>query len=168
MKIYFDMDGVLADFESGTCSFCGLERLAPGQKRTPEEDDFMWSKIREVPHFYDVIAPLPDGVELFNLIYSIYGDKCEILTGIPRPKRGIPTAAEDKIRWAHRVLNPDVKVNAVYRSDKPKFCNGPDCYLIDDLESNIEGWENMGGTGILYDYPDGTYARELLKKIGII
>ena len=57
-KIYFDMDGVLADFEGGAREFCGLPKLDPGQRRTEEEDDLMWQKIREVEHFYDRIKPL--------------------------------------------------------------------------------------------------------------
>ena len=62
-------------------------------------------KIREVGHFYDKLDPMPGAVELFNKIYEKYGDKCEILTGIPKPKRGILTAGDDKIAWAHRVLS---------------------------------------------------------------
>ncbi|MBR3516736.1 MAG: hypothetical protein IKO10_10510 [Lachnospiraceae bacterium] len=71
----------------------------------------MWEKIREVGHFYDKLDPMPGAVELFNEIYDKYGDKCEILTGIPKPKRGILTAGDDKIAWAHRILSPTFKVN---------------------------------------------------------
>lgn len=79
-----------------------------------------------------------------------YGDNCEILTGIPKPRRGIVTAAEDKINWAHRILLPDVKVNVVYREQKPEFCKGSGSVLIDDYRKNILEWEQYGGTGILF------------------
>lgn len=148
--IYFDMDGVLADFDSGVTNLCGLRPLAQGEHRSKEEDDLMWEKIRYVGHFYDRLDPMPGAVELFNEIYGKYGDKCEILTGIPKPKRGILTAADDKIAWAHRILSPTLKVNIVYREEKKNYCTGKDSILIDDLRSNIDDWISYGGTGILH------------------
>ena len=149
-KIYFDMDGVLADFDGGVTKLCGLRPIKQGEHRSKEEDDLMWGKIREVDHFYDKLEPMPGAVELFHEIYEKFGDKCEILTGIQKPKRGILTAGEDKISWAHRILTPELIVNIVYREEKKNYCTGEDCILIDDLESNIEDWKNHGGTGILY------------------
>ncbi len=165
-KIYFDMDGVLADFEGGAREFCGLPKLDPGQRRTEEEDDLMWQKIREVEHFYDRIKPLVDGVEVFRKLYAIYGDKCEILTGIPKPRRGILTAGEDKINWSHRILSEDIVVNIVYREQKKDFCKGSDYILIDDLPSNIDSWKNFGGTGILHK--DAQTTLNILTEKGII
>jgi len=149
-RIYFDMDGVLADFDSGVTNLCGLRPLAQGEHRSKEEDDLMWEKIREVGHFYDRLDPMPGAVELFNEIYDKYGDKCEILTGIPKPKRGILTAGDDKIAWAHRILSPTLKVNIVYREEKKNYCTGKGSILIDDLRSNIDDWISYGGTGILH------------------
>ena len=34
--------------------------------------------------------------------------------------------------------------------DKPDYCTGEDCILIDDYELNIKEWENCGGTGLLF------------------
>ena len=50
--IYFDMDGVLADFDRGVAELCDMRRLQPGEVRTDEEDARMWEKIREAGHFY--------------------------------------------------------------------------------------------------------------------
>ena len=149
-KIYFDMDGVLADFDGGVTNLCGLRPLAQREHRSKEEDDLMWEKIREVGHFYDRLDPMSGAVKLFNEIYDKYGDKCEILTGIPKPKRGILTAGDDKIAWVHRILSPTLKVNIVYREEKKNFCTGKDSILIDDLRSNIDDWISYGGTGIFH------------------
>lgn len=32
---------------------------------------------------------MPGAKEMFDAVYGKYGDRCEILTGIPKPKRGI-------------------------------------------------------------------------------
>ena len=57
-KIYFDMDGVLADFDGGVTRLCGLRPILQGEHRTKEEDDLMWERIRKVSHFYDELDPM--------------------------------------------------------------------------------------------------------------
>ena len=148
--IYFDMDGVLADFDRGVVELCGMRQLPQDESRTDEEDALMWEKIREVGHFYDKLEPMPGAVEMFRKVYDLFGAKCEILTGIPKPERGIVTSAEDKVAWTRRILSDNVKVNTVARKDKKLFCTGPDSILVDDLEKNITEWKAEGGTGILF------------------
>ena len=162
-KIYFDMDGVLADFDSSVSKLCGMPPIKQGKRRSKEEDDLMWDKIREIGHFYDKLDPMTGALELFSELYERYGSKCEILTGIPKPKRGITTAGEDKISWAHRLLAPKLKVNIVYREEKKNYCAGEKYILIDDLESNIKDWESYGGMGILYKSSEET-RRILVEK----
>ena len=58
-KIYFDMDGVLADFEKGLQELCDIS-IDPQNKQILNSDDEMWMKIKEVDHFYDKLDPLPD------------------------------------------------------------------------------------------------------------
>ena len=115
--------------------------------------------MRSVERFYDRLEPMAGAVEMFNKLREQFGDRVEILTGIPKPKRGIVTAGEDKICWAHRILNPELKVNIVYRAEKPGFCQGRDFILIDDMKLNIKEWEACGGTGILHRNPEETLAR---------
>ena len=149
-KIYLDMDGVLADFDRGVAEICGMEPLPQNEKRDPHLDDCMWEAIRKAGHFYDRLEPVPGAVEMFNSIYGKYGDRCEILTGIPKPARGIETAVEDKISWMRRVLSPEIAVHCVLRREKINYATGRETILIDDLERNITEWNKMGGTGILH------------------
>ena len=52
------------------------------------------------------LKPLPHALESFAQIYSDYGDRCEILTGMPKPKRGIIYAGDDdKVNWVHKYLS---------------------------------------------------------------
>ena len=87
-KIYFDMDGVLADFDRGVRELCGMEALDQGT-RSPAQDDIMWEAIRKIDHFYDKLELMPGAKEMFDTLREKYGDKVEILTGIPREERGI-------------------------------------------------------------------------------
>ena len=158
-KIYFDMDGVLADFDRGVEELCALPSPGCGKSRTQEEDDLMWERIRAVEHFYDRLEPMPGAVEMFCKVRAAYGERVEILTGIPKPKRGILTAGEDKTSWVRRLLGEDVKVNIVYRSEKVNYCTGPTCILIDDFPVNIEEWEAAGGIGVLHRNPEETLSK---------
>ena len=103
---------------------------------------------------------------MFDLVYNKYQDKCEIITGIPKENRGIVTAGKDKETWVYRLLSKNIKVNIVLREEKPKYCFGKDCILIDDMEKNIKEWEASGGTGIQNKSAKDTIAR--LKELGIV
>ena len=109
---------------------------------------------------------MPGAKKMFDAIYDKYGDRCEILTGIPKPKRGVTYAAEDKIKWVRRLLSEKVKVNIVFREEKPQYCTGKGCVLIDDMEKNIRDWNEMGGTGILNTSADETM--EQLINMGML
>jgi hypothetical protein len=159
-KVFIDMDGVLVDFEGGVEKMLGIAPPPPGGKRLEEDDRLMWERMKTVEHFYDRLEPMPGAVEMFNRLYERFGGNVEVLTGVPKPERGITTAAEDKINWVHRILSEDIKVNPVRRRDKYLFCKGRDYILIDDLKDNIETWQKAGGTGILHISPE-----ETMKKI---
>ncbi len=148
--IYFDMDGVLADFDRGVKELCHMEPQSQNGKRDDAYDEQMWAAIRKVDHFYDRLEPMPGAVEMFKEVYRQYGDRCEILTGIPKPHRGIATAGEDKINWVRRLLSAEVKVNIVFREEKILYCSGPESILVDDREKTIRDWNEKGGTGILH------------------
>ena len=165
--IYLDMDGVLADFERGVKELCGMEPLSQnGKRRDQKQDDLMWERIRETEHFYDRLELMPGAKEMFDRIREKYGDRCEILTGIPRAERGIVTAEQDKRNWTRRMLSDTVKVNAVFRKDKQRYCGGPESVLIDDREKTIREWRELGGTGILHLSAEETLAE--LKRLGVL
>lgn len=161
-KIYFDVDGVLADFDLGVKEICGLEPLDQAHKKEAD-DDKMWEAIKEAGHFYDMLKPMPGALAMFNTLYEKYGDKCEILSGIPKPRRGITTSGEDKTNWAHRLLRKDLKVNIVFREEKKNYVTSKGCILIDDLKKNIDEWEAAGGTGIMFT--DAKKVIEMIEKI---
>lgn len=165
-KIYFDMDGVLADFDRGVIELAGGTLPYDQHGQPVQIGDAEWLMIREVSHFYDRLEYMPGGRELFDTIYSEYGDRCEILSGIPKPHRGITTAKEDKISWVRRMLSEDIRINIVYKEEKPQYCGGRDCILIDDYLGNILSWEAMGGMGIMHTSAEDTLRR--LKELELL
>ena len=95
------------------------------------------------------------------------GGEAELhIKGIPKPRREIVNAADDKKIWTKRLLSDDVIVNIVFREEKPQYCTGEGCILIDDMERNIKEWNEMGGTGIVNVSSEDTMNR--LKELGIL
>ena len=165
-KIYFDMDGVLADFNGGVIDFCDMEAPSLSGPEDKEKDAEMWRRIKNVDHFYANLDELPGSRCLFETLYKKYRDKCEILSSIPKPERGIEHAKEDKIDWIRRKFSRDIKINIVEsKKEKKNFCKGKGCILIDDMEQNILDWKAAGGTGVMHVDPGHTLSRLHDRKV---
>ena len=159
MKIYFDMDGVLADFDRGIRELCGLEPMDQGA-HDPEREDNMFAMMGRVGHFYAKLAPYEDMLALLRDALSALGpDGVAILTGVPKPRRGIPEAADDKRDWIRRHVAAPIEVHTVYRRDKAGFAGSKSHILIDDFAPTIQEWEAAGGTGIHHTSAAATRAR---------
>ncbi len=159
-KIYLDLDGVLADFDRGVLELCKMKAASQNGKRDVKYDDLMWQRIRMTDHFYDRLELMPGAKMMFDQIFSRYGEQCEILTGIPKPERGIVNAGQDKINWVKRCLSDKVKINIVLRKEKLQYCSGQNSILIDDRERTIQDWRKAGGIGILH-----TSAEDTLRQL---
>ena len=142
--IYFDMDGVLVDFKRGQREILKIE----------------------VDHFYNMLQPIEGSLALFEKVYEKYGDRCRILTGVPKESRGIINASSDKKAWVERYLSKAVIVNTVLRKEKVDYVKNRGSILIDDFSKNIMEWKGKGGTGILFTTPKET--EQELKRLGIL
>jgi len=135
--IFCDLDGVLADFEQGV-----KNRF----KKSPDEIDskLLWGVINKSNTFFDTLPWMPKGKELWSQIKDYHPI---ILTGVPK---GIKTGAEQKVKWCHRELGPDVEVITCKTPEKPNYCLS-ESILIDDRAINLYAWQNKGGKFLLYD-----------------
>lgn len=159
-KIYFDMDGVLADFEGGIRNLLGVE--PKGQEtEDPEADDRMFTAIKNFPNFYEKLEPIPGMLEIFRELSKKYD--CEILTGVPRPERGIVEASDNKKTWVKKYLGGNIVVHTVPRREKQKMALDETYILIDDYSKNIKAWNEAGGTGILFRGIEKLRESELFK-----
>lgn len=180
MHVYFDMDGVLADFDGGIRTLCGLEPKPQGSGG-PGWDDEMFAAIRAVGHFYRKLPPLEPALALLLEVLEALGpDNTAILTGVPKPKRGVPEAAEDKKAWIEEHLArawtakhgasggaaPALAVHTVLRREKMRFAASREHILVDDFAANIREWEEAGGRGILH--ADAEDTRKRLVELGAL
>ena len=164
-KIYVDMDRVLVDFDRGLLELCNFTPINQ-DTCAKEQDDQLHLAMKEVPHFYGKLKPIEEGLDMFRIIYEKYGNKCEILSGIPTPDWGILHTKSDKEEWVKKYMGPEIIVHAVYRKEKGNYCKGSKYLLIDDSTRNINAWTAAGGTGILHTSQGQTI--EILRKLGVL
>ncbi|MCF0115218.1 MAG: hypothetical protein HUJ56_07685 [Erysipelotrichaceae bacterium] len=156
-KIYFDMDGVLADFDRGCYELAGIKPYDQLNGKRDEKALF-WKSIQKVDHFFDKLEPKDKALDMFRLLNEKYPGCCEILSAIPGEDRGILYAKEDKINWIKKYLGEEVVVHIVYRKEKINYAKGEGSILIDDYERSIDEW-NTRGTGILHRSVEETLAK---------
>lgn len=160
--LYCDMDGVLVDFIRPYCAFAGV-KYVPGEWLDISIHD--WRKLRaEQPNFWIDLDWCEYGRELWELIKSYHPS---ILTGAPP---SWDESGPHKKIWVERHLgkfgyHPTQKFHACPAEEKQKLAkqaDGTPNILIDDLNRNIDQWNEAGGVGILYTADDAGLA--LVKR----
>ncbi len=162
MKVFFDLDGVLANFDE---KVAGILKL-PYWDRA---DNSHWAVLEKEERLYLDLNVLPDALPMFDRVVRNIGlENVEILGALPRPTGLLKTADEDKRLWVQDIVHPEVKVNTVVGGvNKCLYLDiHPGSVLIDDYERNIKAWVAKGGIGIHHTDPHSTVAK--LKVLGII
>ena len=151
-KIYCDMDGVLADFESGYEELTGIDLRGEFQKG----DDF-WDPISEKGvGFWAGLKWMPDGQELWDYLKPY---KPDLLSA---PSREQSSRIGKHVWVKHKI--PGTKLILRYAKQKQELAT-PESILIDDRQVNIDQWEAAGGIGILHTSTANTIQQ--LQKLGL-
>lgn len=134
-RLYFDMDGVLVDFESG---------LAQQSEETLRA---YAGKEDEIPGLFGSMQPIPGAIEAVHELAKHYD--CYILSTAPWKN---PSAWSDKVLWVTKYLD-DVFHKRIVITHCKHLCKGD--ILIDDRGKNgtheFEGeWIQFGSA----QYPD--------------
>lgn len=151
MRLFVDMDGVLADFDRHHEAVFGVradERL----------DNVDWAAVRAVEDFYLRMPPMPDMTVLWFRIER-YGPI--VLTGVPE---AVEEAAANKRAWVRRHLGEHVEVRCCRSRDKCRHA-APGDVLIDDWEKYRHLWIARGGIWITHRSAEETVAA--LDALGI-
>lgn len=156
MKVFLDVDGVFADFDTA------LEKLIGGFER--HSNDF-WKKLATVDNFFYTLEVLPDSLKLID---ELANHDLEFLTALPIPTGKLSTADFDKRRWLRRHVSDSIKINTVIGGkNKVKYLvDHPGAVLIDDYPRNIDLWKEHGGIGILHNNVHDTLTE--CKERGLI
>jgi 5'(3')-deoxyribonucleotidase len=142
MKIFIDLDGVVADFTGHAAKQHGIA-LPEGQiphhflyeTLTPKQ---FWSKCRG-EEFWVNIPVFPWAQDLVNLV-NANTKEWAFLT-----KANLDdTCYQGKARWIRKHFPKHTERLWIVRGDK-HIAASQDCLLIDDHPENIAGWLNAGG-----------------------
>ncbi|CAH2600993.1 conserved protein of unknown function [Rhodovastum atsumiense] len=152
MKIFVDMDGVLADFDAGHVRVFGYrpDKLA---------DNVDWQKVRAVPGFYLNLPPMPDMRELWA---AVAPHDPIVLTGVPPSVREAP---DNKRAWVRKYLGSHVEVRCC-RSKEKCLHAAPGDILIDDWEKYKALWIGKGGRWITHTSASTTI--RALRTLGVL
>ena len=151
-KIYCDMDGVLADFESGYEELTGIDLRGEFKKG----EDF-WDPISKAGvGFWAGLKWMPDGQELWNYLKPFN----PVLLSAPSREQ---SSRIGKHVWVKHKI-PGTKLILRYAKQKQELAT-PESILIDDRQVNIDQWEAAGGIGILHTSTANTIQQ--LQKLGL-
>jgi ribosomal protein S18 acetylase RimI-like enzyme len=157
--IYFDMDGVLADFNGG------YEKLFGKQPGDSARDDPNVGKLVG-SDFFSKLDKLPYADELIKTAVKLFGG----YSICSSPLRGDHKNSElNKRLWIQQHLDPQPD-NIVITGKKDSYAKGKNV-LIDDKPKNIIPWRDRGGIGILYNaYTDdpNTVIQKLKQIAGVV
>lgn len=165
MRVFCDMDGVLADFGTPAGEFLGLD-FSKGFIGVNEQQ---WDSLRRAwPMFWLDLELMPNALKLWTALNPWHPS---LLTAVPNVW---PTASVGKTRWAKTRLpgfgqHPSQQIFCVLRHEKQQFAktNGKPNVLIDDLGRNIQEWERAGGIGFVYE-PTTACIAKIEKSLSVM
>jgi len=141
MKYFFDMDGVLFNWEKAFVKFFG---------KTPEEmteDEFQEAKEQiSYSDFYEHLEVIEEGFNLFHAVLNM-GDDAAILTSVGKyNSKGV---ALQKQAALVRVLGylPEFHYTTSSK-EKAKFAG--EGVLVDDRMKSVHPFREAGGTAVLF------------------
>ena len=146
MKIYLDMDGVLADFFKGFANHFGKDHWKQIQNKEKSIQELQGTD------FFNTLDMFPTTTELVNFVQTLVGDDWGICSSPLRGDRD--NSAYWKRVWLQRHgYMPEIE-NCIFTAKKHSYAinrlTGHPNILVDDKPDNIKRWKERGGIGILY------------------
>jgi len=146
MKLYLDMDGVLADF------FGGLEKRfnVAHWKQIPKTEESIYAL--KGTDYFNTLEPYPTSSKLIEFAKTNFGKDWGICSSPLRGDRD--NSAFWKRIWLDRYgFMPEIE-NLIFTGQKEQYAvnkiDGTPNILVDDKPDNIRRWIDKGGIGIKY------------------
>lgn len=129
--IFFDMDNVLVDFQSG------LDRIPQETKVQYEDDGTGKPHYDDIPGLFMLKDHTPGALEAVNVLDASGRDELYILSTAPW---GNPSAWTDKVLWVKKHLDSDRPGGIFYKrlilTHHKNMCIQPNAWLIDDRKAH--------------------------------
>lgn len=142
-KIYLDMDGVIANFNS---RYKSLYKMEPSEADANGDFDKFFTKFIADGHFA-TLDLMPDAMELIDYLRGL-SIPTEILSSTASEKRDADIRRQ-KLEWLEK-HNIEFSPILVPGKRLKKDYSNPSSLLIDDTQVNIDQWRREGGVGILH------------------
>jgi hypothetical protein len=160
MKIYLDMDDVVADWMPTARAI--VKRNWNYGERIPESD---WAKVKAKERFYRDLAVKEGAFELVDFCRNLKAEGIVedllFLTALPHDY-SVPFAAYDKVLWATERFERIPVLFGPYSYDKWRHCKAGDI-LIDDRHSNCHEWRAAGG--LAHEYRDWPTCKQWFESV---
>jgi hypothetical protein len=155
VKVYLDMDGVLANFFEEYAKLAGVKsyRDVPPAKVDPTLDKMVGTD------FFARLPKFPVTDKIVDISVQAAGSYGIISSPL---RNDFANSEKHKREWIKKHLNPQ-PTEIFITPNKEKHAVNPDGtpnVLIDDRGSNITAWENAGGIGVKFQADEDS-----LKKI---
>jgi len=155
-KIFCDLDGVLADFDTQFEYYTGFP---PGQYKDTYGKKPFWEVINNLGEIYWSAMPMmPQGKMLWNFIRPY---RPTILSS-PSSEQSSKTG---KNIWVERNLSPTPHIIFAKAEQKHEYADR-NSILIDDREDTIGRWNAAGGIGILCKNGNSQQVITQLEQLG--
>lgn len=164
VTVFFDLDGVLANFVRGALVHYGRQDVGEGYVRWGIEAQLglspaeFWSGLGF--DFWANLEPYGDGFHLFARAAELCGENIGLLTS-PCDTAG---CVDGKRAWVARHL-PAYSRHLFVGSAKHLFA-GPDKVLVDDHDANVDKFSAAGGRTVQPPRPWNRYAHNCLPGGG--
>ena len=147
MKIYLDMDGVLADFFTGFANHFGKDHWKQIQNKEKSIQELQGTD------FFNTLDTYPSTMELVNFVQTLVGDDDWGICSSPLRGDRDNSAYWKRVWLTRHFILPKVE-NLIFTGQKERFAmdkiDGKPNVLIDDKPDNVGRWTAKGGIGIRY------------------
>jgi hypothetical protein len=166
MRIYFDIDGVMANFHSAIKSHSSEinHETSDLPQNLLDIKRQRWLAIENISGFWESLPEINGIRKVLDIAKKSDADMF-VLSGVPNPKNFVygdnylDVIKKEKINWVMSHFKEYFKrENIIISCGSKAHCVKPshDDILIDDRPENIADWNNFGARGIVFQSVDQT------------